>query len=57
LPRTLLHALEAFDADPISGKAFGDFYKGVYLSHKQKEWEQTFYRVTEEQRRELLTFI
>jgi glutamine synthetase len=57
LPRTLLHALEAFDADPISGKAFGDYYKGIYMSHKQREWEQTFYRVTEEQRRALLTFI
>jgi glutamine synthetase len=57
LPRTLLHALEAFDADPISAKAFGDYYKGVYLAHKTKEWDQSFYRVSEEQRREFLTFI
>jgi glutamine synthetase len=57
LPRTLLHALEAFEADPIASKAFGDFYKGVYAAHKMKEWEQTFYRVTAEQRREQLTFI
>jgi glutamine synthetase len=57
LPRTLLHALEAFEADPISTKAFGDFYKGVYSAHKLKEWEQSFYRVTDEQRRQLLTFI
>jgi glutamine synthetase len=57
LPRTLLHALDAFEADPISGEAFGDFYKGIYLSHKHKEWGQTFYRVTDEQRRARLTFI
>jgi glutamine synthetase len=57
LPRMLLHALEAFEADPLSGKAFGDFYRGIYLSHKHKEWEQTFYRVTDEQPRALLTFI
>src|SRR5262249_17658494 len=30
LPRTLLHALESFESDPISGAAFGDFYKGIY---------------------------
>jgi len=57
LPRTLLHALEAFDADPISAAAFGDFYKSIYLSHKTREWERTFYRVTEEQRQQYLTFI
>ena len=57
LPRTLLHALEAFEADPISGVAFGDYYKAIYLSHKQREWEQDFYRVTDEQRRHYLTFI
>jgi glutamine synthetase len=57
LPRTLLHALEAFERDPIAAVAFGDFYKGIYASHKQKEWEQTFYRVTDEQRREKLLFI
>jgi glutamine synthetase len=57
LPKTLLHALEAFDADPLSASAFGAFYKDVYLSHKQREWDQSFYRVTAEQRRELLTFI
>ncbi|HEY8946718.1 MAG TPA: hypothetical protein VIM73_20890 [Polyangiaceae bacterium] len=57
LPKTLLHALEAFEADPIAASAFGAFYKDVYLSHKQREWDQSFYRVTAEQRRELLTFI
>jgi glutamine synthetase len=57
LPRTLLHALESFDADPISRVAFGDVYKDVYLAHKMREWDRAFYRVTDEQRREMLTFI
>ncbi len=57
LPRTLLHALEAFDLDPVSREAFGDFYKDIYLSHKLREWERGFYPVTDEQRRALLTFI
>jgi glutamine synthetase len=57
LPRTLLHALEAFDADPISQVAFGDTYKDIYLSHKLREWERSFYVVSAEQRRAHLTFI
>jgi glutamine synthetase len=57
LPRTLLHALEAFERDPLTSLAFGDFYKEIYASHKYREWDRTFYRVTDEQRRELLTLI
>ena len=57
LPKTLLHAIEAFEADPISAAAFGDFYKGIYAAHKLREWDRSFYRVTDEQRREYLTFI
>ncbi len=57
LPRTLLHALEAFEADPISLVAFGEMYKGVYLAHKTREWERSFYAVSEEQRAFHLTFI
>jgi glutamine synthetase len=56
LPRTLLHALEAFDEDPISGAAFGDFYKEIYSSHKVREWEKSFYCVSEEQREQFLSF-
>ena len=57
LPRTLLHAIEAFDEDPIARAAFGDYYKDIYVAHKLREWERTFYQVTEEQRRTQLTFI
>jgi hypothetical protein len=57
LPRTLLHALESFEEDPISASAFGDYYKGVYLAHKTREWEKSFYVVSDEQRAAGLTFI
>lgn len=57
LPRTMLHALEAFEADSIATSAFGGFYRDIYLSHKLREWEQCFYPVSDEQRRKYLTFI
>ena len=57
LPRTLLHALEAFEVDDIGSKAFGSFYRDIYLNHKLREWERGFYPVHEEQRRAQLTFI
>ena len=56
LPRTLLHALERFEADPIAARAFGD-YKAVYLAHATRQWERAFYSVSEEQRAQWLTFI
>jgi hypothetical protein len=52
-----LHALEAFDGDPIAARAFGDYYKGIYLAHKTREWERSFYSVSEEQRDAQLSFI
>jgi glutamine synthetase len=57
LPRTLLHAIEAFDEDPISTLAFGDFYKEIYSAHKLREWERSFYFVSDEQRQRHLTFV
>lgn len=56
LPRTLLHALEAFDEDPLVDEVFGDF-KEIYLKQKMREWESTFYRITDQQLEERLTFI
>jgi len=56
LPRTLLHALEHFEADPIGTRAFGG-YKATYLAHKTREWERGFYSVSDEQRATWLTFI
>ena len=56
LPPTLLHALDAFEADPLTDAAFGP-YKAVYLEHKREEWAQSFYRVSAEQRAERVDFI
>lgn len=54
LPPTLLHALEAFEQDPIVDQAFGSF-KDIYLDHKTKEWERSFYPVHDEDRQQVLT--
>jgi glutamine synthetase len=57
LPRTLLHAIDAFEADPLVEEALGDEFKGIYVQQKRREWEHGFYRVTDEQRDRYLTFI
>ncbi len=56
LPRTLLHALEGFDDDPLVDTVFGEF-KEIFLKQKLKEWEQAFYRISNEQLEDHLTFI
>lgn len=56
LPRTLLHALEAFDEDPLSGETFGPF-KDIFLQYKIGEWEAAYYQVNDHQRRQRLWFI
>lgn len=38
LPRTLLEAIEAFDADPLSEVVFGEELKQSYVELKQAEW-------------------
>lgn len=56
LPRTLLHALEAFDDDPLVETVFGEF-KDIFVRQKLKEWEHSFYRINNEQLEDHLTFI
>jgi glutamine synthetase len=57
LPPTLLHALEAFEADPLVEKAFGPAFKEIFLDHKLAEWDRSFFRVSAEQREAMLTYI
>ncbi len=57
LPPTLLHALDLFEADPISETAFGAFYKDVYLTHKRAEWNRCFFQVSREQRETWMTYL
>ena len=56
LPGTLLHAMEAFEEDPIVEDVFGEM-KDIYLKQKAMEWEKGFYPVTEETRKQRLTFV
>ena len=56
LPPTLLHALEAFSADPLVEDTLGS-YRKIYLEQKRREWNRAFYRVTAEQRAESVDFI
>jgi glutamine synthetase len=57
LPPTLLHALEAFEADPLVDEALGSAFKEIFLDHKLREWDRAFYRVSQEQREAMLTYI
>jgi glutamine synthetase len=56
LPRTLLHALEAFEADSLPDRVFGDF-KDIYLKQKMREWGEGFYAINEGHLAKRLTFI
>ena len=38
LPRTLLEAVEAFSADPLSEQVFGGELKSSYADLKETEW-------------------
>jgi glutamine synthetase len=57
LPMTLLDALRAFAVDPLVAETFGAEFQQIYLKQKMKEWEQGFYRVTDQEREAMLTFI
>jgi glutamine synthetase len=57
LPHTLLDALRAFEQDPLVPEVFGAEFQQIYLSQKRKEWEKGFYKVSDEERSQQLTFI
>ena len=38
LPRTLLEAVEAFDADPLMERVFGPELRTAYVDLKSREW-------------------
>jgi glutamine synthetase len=38
LPRTLLEAVEAFNADPLTKEVFGDELQRSYAEFKEQEW-------------------
>ncbi|HMB94638.1 MAG TPA: hypothetical protein VKK61_01230, partial [Tepidisphaeraceae bacterium] len=57
LPQTLLDSIRAFEEDPLVTSTFGQTFQQVYAEHKHKEWAKAFYRVCEEERQEMLTYI
>jgi glutamine synthetase len=57
LPPTLLHALDAFEADPLVEETLGAEFKDIFLDHKRTEWDKAFFQVSAEQRDAMLTYI
>jgi glutamine synthetase len=56
LPRTLLEAVEAFDADPLSEQVFGPELKASYVELKEREWWDYHNSVSEWEIDRYLTF-
>ena len=56
LPRTLLHALEAFEDSTFIEGVFGDF-KEIYLEQKMKEWTAGYYPINEAHRATQLNYL
>jgi glutamine synthetase len=47
LPQTLLHAVEAFRADPLGRQVFGEELADAYADLKEKEWWEFHNSVSE----------
>jgi rhodanese-related sulfurtransferase len=57
LPPTLLHAIEAFEADPLVEQVFGAEFRDLYATLRRREWEEVFYHVSDWQRARDLDFL
>ena len=57
LPPTLLHAIEAFEADPLAERVFGAEFRDLYAGVRRREWEEVFYHVSDWQRARDLDFL
>lgn len=55
LPRTLLEAVEAFAADPLSREVFGDLMFKTFLEYKTREWTEYHNHVSDWERARYLT--
>jgi glutamine synthetase len=56
LPRTLLQAVEAFDADALASSVLGPVMHRSYSTYKHDEWERFHQQVTPWERDEYLRF-
>jgi glutamine synthetase len=50
LPRTLLHAVEAFAHDPLSREVFGDLMFEAFVEFKTREWTEYHNHVSDWER-------
>jgi glutamine synthetase len=57
LPRTLIEALDAFGADPLVAEVYGTEFRDIFLHQKSKEWDQAFYRVSNEERDQQVEYV
>jgi glutamine synthetase len=57
LPRTLIEALDAFRADPLVATCLGQGFRDIYLRQKTKEWNRDFYKVSDEERLQMMEYI
>jgi glutamine synthetase len=55
LPRTLLEAIDAFEADPLTHEVFPEQFVSAYVEMKTTEWEQYHSCVSEWEREKYLT--
>lgn len=56
LPQTLLDAVRAFEEDPLVADTFGPFQQ-IYAEQKYKEWNRAFYKVHDDEREEMMTYV
>jgi glutamine synthetase len=56
LPRTLAEAIDAFEADPLSRKVFGDLMYDSWVESKREEWMSYQNHVSDWERERYLKF-
>jgi glutamine synthetase len=54
LPRTMLEAIEAFDADPLTHEVFSPQFVSAYSDMKRQEWDEYHAQVTDWERSKYL---
>ncbi|MEO1292209.1 MAG: glutamine synthetase [Pseudomonadota bacterium] len=57
VPRTLLEALQEFEADPLVTETFGADFREIFLGFKLQEWERDFYRVDAPERERMIDYV
>jgi glutamine synthetase len=53
----LIEALDAFAEDALVPASLGDGFRDIYLRQKTREWERDFYKVSDEERAQMMEYI